>query len=117
MSGHEEASQQVSEGVPPDGARANEKLLESVSALAEKLGIHRTVLYHWKNHLKAIEGGTADSPIRELRKQVRDLKRVLAEKTLRWIFSKVPCKKSKLGARATAALAGRHLRPGRIRHG
>ena len=40
------------------------------------------MLYHWKNHLKAIEGGTADSPIRELRKQVRDLKRVLAEKTL-----------------------------------
>jgi hypothetical protein len=37
------------------------------------------VLYHWKNHLKAIEGGAADSPIRELRKQVRDLKRVLAE--------------------------------------
>jgi len=58
------------------------KQCESVSALAEKLGIHGTVLYHWKNHLKAIEGGAADSPIRELRKQVRDLKRVLAEKNL-----------------------------------
>jgi glucose/arabinose dehydrogenase len=43
------------------------KNCESVSALAEELGIHRTVLYHWKNHLKAIEGGTADSPIRELK--------------------------------------------------
>ena len=36
------------------------------------------MLYHWKNHLKAIEGGAADARIRELRKQVRDLKRVLA---------------------------------------
>jgi transposase len=64
------------------------KQCESVSALAEELGIHRTVLYHWKNHLKAIEGGSADSPIRELRKQVRDLKRVLAEKTLEVDFFK-----------------------------
>jgi transposase-like protein len=64
------------------------KNCESVSALAEELGIHRTVLYHWKNHLKAIEGGAADSPIRELRKQVRDLKRVLAEKTLEVDFFK-----------------------------
>jgi transposase-like protein len=39
------------------------KQCESVSALAEELGIHGTVLYHWKNHLKAIEGGAADSPI------------------------------------------------------
>jgi hypothetical protein len=61
---------------------------ENVSALAEELGIHRTVLYHWKNHIKAIEGGAADSPMRELRKQVRDLKRVLAEKTLEVDFFK-----------------------------
>jgi transposase len=64
------------------------KNCESVTALAEELGIHRTVLYHWKNHLKAIEGGSADSPIRELRKQVRELKRVLAEKTLEVDFFK-----------------------------
>jgi transposase-like protein len=64
------------------------KNCESVSALAKELGIDRTVLYHWKNHLKAIEGGAADSPIRELREQVRDLKRVLAEKTLEVDFFK-----------------------------
>jgi len=64
------------------------KNCESVSALAAELGIHRTVLYHWKNHLKAMEGGTAASPIRELRQQVRDLKRVLAEKTLEVDFFK-----------------------------
>jgi hypothetical protein len=64
------------------------KQCENVSALANELGIDRTVLYHWKNHLKAIDGGAADSPIRELRKQVRDLKRVLAEKTLEVDFFK-----------------------------
>jgi transposase-like protein len=64
------------------------KTCESVSALAEELGIHRTVLYHWRNHLKAIEGGAADSPIRELRKQVRALKHVLAAKTLEVDFFK-----------------------------
>jgi hypothetical protein len=30
------------------------KNCESVSALTEELGVHRTVLYHWKNHIKAI---------------------------------------------------------------
>ncbi len=38
------------------------KNCESVCALAEELGIHRTVLYHWRNHLKAVEGGTAGCP-------------------------------------------------------
>jgi transposase len=64
------------------------KNCESVSALAEELGIHRTVVYHWKNHLKATEGVTGGSPMRELRKQVRELKRVLAEKTLEVDFFK-----------------------------
>jgi len=61
----------------------------SVSALAEELGVHRTVLYHWQR--QASEQGTdatATSPVRELRKQVRDLKRVLGEKTLEVEFFK-----------------------------
>src|SRR5215469_7657063 len=87
------------------------KNCESVSALAAELGIHRTVLYHWKNHLKAMEGGTADSPIRELRQQVRDLKRVLAEKTLEVDFFKGALQKIEARRQATAALAGRRLRP------
>jgi transposase len=64
------------------------KKCENVSELARELGIDRSVLYHWRNHLKMIEGGAADSPVRELRKQVRDLKRVLAEKTLEVDFFK-----------------------------
>jgi len=54
------------------------KHCENVCALAKELGIARTVLYPWKHHLKAIEGGAADFPIRELREQLRDRKRVLA---------------------------------------
>jgi len=39
------------------------KNCKSVCALAEELGIHRTVLYHWRNHLKAVESGTAGCPV------------------------------------------------------
>jgi transposase len=56
----------------------------NVSELAKELGADRTVLYHWKN--QSDPGDESDrvgySPVRELRKEVRDLKRVLAEKTL-----------------------------------
>jgi len=55
----------------------------SVSALADELGIHRTVLYHWQRQLKAAAGDSSargtTSPIRELRQQVRELKRSLAD--------------------------------------
>ncbi len=57
----------------------------SVSALADELGVHRTVLYHWHRQQEEASDASsawATSPVRELRKQVRDLKRVLAEKTL-----------------------------------
>ena len=67
------------------------KSCENVSALAEELGVHRTVLYHWRNQMEPGEdraGLGANSPVRELRKQVRDLKRVLAEKTLEVDFFK-----------------------------
>ena len=55
----------------------------SVTALAGELGIDRTVLYHWQRNLDpSDEGATKHSSVRKLRKEVRDLKRVLAEKTL-----------------------------------
>jgi transposase len=63
----------------------------SVTALAAELGIHRTVLYHWQRNMEHGEektGSTANSPARKLRKEVRDLKRVLAEKTLEVDFFK-----------------------------
>ena len=48
------------------------KNCESVSALAEELGIHRTVLYHWKNYLKAMEGTRENSPSRVFPRHQRD---------------------------------------------
>ena len=50
----------------------------------------RTVLYHWRNLSEPEDGTgrTASSPVRELRKEIRDLKRVLAEKTLEVDFFK-----------------------------
>jgi len=67
------------------------KSCDNVSALAGELGVHRTVLYHWRNQMEPGEDGAgpgANSPVRELRKEVRDLKRVLAEKTMEVDFFK-----------------------------
>ena len=57
---------------------------ENVSTLAEELGVDRTVQYRWRNRMQPKDGtgSTANSPVRELRKEIRDLKRVLAEKAL-----------------------------------
>jgi transposase-like protein len=62
----------------------------SVSALADELGVHRTILYQWQRKLEHSGEGSArvTSPVRELRKQVRDLKRMLAEKALETDFFK-----------------------------
>lgn len=63
---------------------------DNVSALARELGVDRTVLYHWRN-LMPQEGQATPaipSPVRELRKEIRDLKRVLAEKAMEVDFFK-----------------------------
>jgi transposase-like protein len=61
----------------------------NVCALARELGIDRTVLYHWQRQAgEQRTDSTATSPVRELRKQERDLKRVLGEKTLEVDFFK-----------------------------
>jgi len=66
------------------------KNCDNVSALAKELGVDRSVLYHWRDLLpEQREGGSAGtSPVRELRKEIRDLKRVLAEKALEVDFFK-----------------------------
>jgi transposase-like protein len=62
----------------------------SVSALAKELGIDRSNMYQWQRQLEQAGESSArvTSPVRELRKQVRELKRVLAEKTLEVDFFK-----------------------------
>jgi len=89
---------------------------DNVSALAQEMGIDRSVLYHWRNLMPG-EGGAgavSDSPVRELRKEIRDLKRVLAEKALEADFFKGALQKiearrrsnSSSGAKASTTESG-----------
>jgi len=41
------------------------------------LGVDRSVLYHWRNLMPGEGGMGSDTPVRELRKEIRDLKRAL----------------------------------------
>ncbi|MBY0504508.1 MAG: helix-turn-helix domain containing protein [Bryobacteraceae bacterium] len=77
---------------------------DNVLALSEELGVHRRMLYRWRDQLVAIDDG--DTPPENVKE--RDLRIQLA---WRWSLSRVPCKKSRLDARAVRGLARRHLRP------
>jgi len=58
---------------------------DNIIALSRELGIHRRLLYKWRDQLEPIEdnvGPPANSRERELRQQVAQLKRVVADKTL-----------------------------------
>ena len=59
------------------------KSCRSAKELAAELGIHRTLLYKWRDQLEPVEDGAgpaATSRERELRKEIRELKRLLGEK-------------------------------------
>src|SRR4051794_40759819 len=89
------------------------KTCRNATELAAELGVHRTQLYKWRDQMEPIDDGKnppSNSHERELRKEIRDLKRCWARRPSKQIFSKVPCKKSRLDARAAATLAGRCLR-------
>lgn len=67
------------------------KSCRNASELAAELGIHRTQLYKWRDQMEPIDDGQnppSNSRERELRKEIRDLKRVLGEKTLELDFFK-----------------------------
>lgn len=67
------------------------KTCQSVEELAAELGIHRTLLYKWRDQLEPIEDGAgvaATSHERELRKQIRELERALGQKALEVDFFK-----------------------------
>ena len=67
------------------------KSCENIVALSEELGVHRRLLYKWRDQLEAIEydlGPPANGRDRELRQRVAHLKRVLADKTLEADFFK-----------------------------
>ena len=67
------------------------KSCRNVSELATELGIHRTQLYKWREQMEPVDDGQgppANSRERELRKEIRELKRVLGEKALEVDFFK-----------------------------
>ena len=67
------------------------KTCASVTELTAELGVHRTQLYKWRDLIEPVDDGKgppANSEERELRKEIRDLKRVLGEKTLEADFFK-----------------------------
>ena len=67
------------------------KQSDNIVELAKELGIHRRMLYRWRDQLEPVEKTAAAAPqSREarLRNEVNQLKRALAEKTLEVDFFK-----------------------------
>ena len=67
------------------------KACRNATELANELGIHRTQLYKWREQMEPVDDGQnppANSRERELRKEIRELKRVLGEKVLEADFFK-----------------------------
>ena len=90
------------------------KSCRNATELAAELGIHRTQLYKWRDQMEPVEDGpgpATNSRERELRKEIRELKRLLGEKVLEADFFKGALQKVEADAGATKALARRHLRP------
>jgi transposase-like protein len=89
-------------------AVARRETCEDVGELARELGVRLRCLYKWRRKLEMVEPGQeASRPSTHAsahRKEIHRLKQLLAEKTIR-DFSMVPCKKSRLDASSTAALA------------
>ena len=58
---------------------------DNIVALSEELGVHRRLLYKWRDELEPMDDGAGppeNGKERELRLQVAQLKRLVADKTL-----------------------------------
>ena len=68
------------------------KSCDNIVALSQELGVHRRLLYQWRDRMKALDSEEESPPgnAREsaLRKEISQLQRVLAEKTLELDFFK-----------------------------
>ena len=68
------------------------KTCDNIVALAKELGIHRRLLYKWRDQFAPFdehaEPATGSSPQATLRRKVHQLKRVLVDKTLEVDFFK-----------------------------
>jgi transposase-like protein len=66
---------------------------ENIGALAQELGVHRRMLYKWRDQLESIDSGDGQPPPANRRESVLGqensrLKRALADKTLEVDFFK-----------------------------
>ena len=87
MAGGQEARGQASEGLSADGLNQ----CENIVTLAKELGVSRRLLYTWREKLEPTASGAgppANAREATLRKEVSQLKRVLAEKVLEVDFFK-----------------------------
>jgi transposase-like protein len=68
------------------------KSCDNIVALSAELGVHRRLLYQWRDRLEGVEGDEESPPGKSresaLRKEISQLQRVLAEKTLELDFFK-----------------------------
>ena len=68
------------------------KHCDNIGTLAKELGIHRRMLYRWRDQLDPLEKGEGPAPQSlgeaTLRKEVSRLKQALADKTLELDFFK-----------------------------
>ena len=64
---------------------------DNIVALSAELGVHRRLLYKWRDQLEPIDDGQGppeNGKERELRLQIAQLKRLVADKTLEADFFK-----------------------------
>ena len=81
------------------------KTCKSVTELSVELGIHRTQLYKWRDQMEPVDNGQdppSNNHERKLRQEVRELKRVLGEKTLEADFFKGALQKVEARRRSSA---------------
>ena len=82
---------------------------DNITRLSLEIGVVRHLLYNWRDRLEDASLPTGRSREFILRKQILALKRVLANKTWKWIFSAVPCNEEGLGVGRGLPLAARYL--------
>ena len=91
---------------------------DNIGALAQELGVHRRMLYKWRDQLEPVDSGNGEQPENRrqstLRQENSQLKRALADKTLELDFFKGALQKiearrqksDKSGARASTTRSG-----------
>ena len=86
------------------------KSSDNIVALARELGIHRRLLYNWREQLDPVDDGNgppATSGEDKLRKEVGQLKRLLGDKALELDFFKGALQKVEARRRSSGGSGGK----------